>query len=391
MKSKIFIFALLFVITILILIFTGIISSLVEKSQNKVISHEPYKISAKATKLHDTLLIGDLHADSTLWDRDLLELSDYGHVDIPRMLKGNLAIQVFTSVTKSPSGQNLHRNSDDATDSITQLAVVQAWPMDTWNSLAARAIFQAKKLASMEQRSPDKFQLILNQSDLKIFVERRNKGKTVVAGLLGTEGSHALDGELENIDILFDNGFRMMSLQHFFDNKLGGSLHGVSKAGLTEFGREALKIMQAKDILIDVAHSSEKVVDEVLKLSVKPLIVSHTGFYGNCKSERNISDELMIRIAKAGGIIGVGYWDLAVCDASPKGIVKAIRYGIELVGVDHVSLGSDYDGAIEEPFDVSELAVLTDEMLKVNFTENEIRKVMGENMIRFLLDNLPKK
>jgi len=389
MKSKGTIFFLLLIVTITALLFGGVISSLVEKSKNKVLPHQPYNISEISQKLHNSLLIGDLHADSTLWDRDLLELSEYGHVDIPRMQKGNLAIQMFTSVTKSPSGLNVHRNSADAIDSITQLALVQAWPIDTWNSLTARAILQAKKLASMEQRAPDKFKLILNQSDLKNFIERRNKGETAVAGLLGTEGSHALDGKLENINLLFDNGFRMMSLQHFFDNKLGGSLHGESNAGLTEFGREALKIMQAKDIMIDVAHSSEKVVDQVLNLSAKPLIVSHTGFYGNCKTERNISDELMIRIAKAGGIIGVGFWDLAVCDASPKGIVKAIRYGIELVGVDHVSLGSDYDGSIEAAFDVSELAVLTHEMLEAGFKENEIRKVMGGNMIRFLGENLP--
>ena len=389
MKSKSIIFVLLLIVTITALLFGGVISSLVEKSKNKVLLHKPYNISEKTQKLHNSLLIGDLHADSTLWDRDLLELSDYGHVDIPRMQKGNLAIQMFTSVTKSPAGLNVHQNSSDAVDSITQLALVQVWPIDTWTSLTARAVFQAKKLMSIAQKAPDQFQIILTQVDLKRFIGRRNNGETVVAGLIGTEGSHALDGHLKNIDVLFDNGFRMMSLQHFFDNKLGGSLHGESNAGLTEFGREALKMMQAKDIMIDVAHSSEKVVDEVLNLSVKPLIVSHTGFHGNCKTARNISDELMIRIAKAGGIIGVGFWDLAVCDASPKGIVKAIRYGINLVGVDHVALGSDYDGSIAAPFDVSELAILTEEMLKANFTENEIRKVMGENMIRFLADNLP--
>jgi len=389
MKSKSIIFVLLLIVTITALLFGGVISSLVEKSKNKVLLHKPYNISEKTQKLHNSLLIGDLHADSTLWDRDLLELSDYGHVDIPRMQKGNLAIQMFTSVTKSPAGLNVHQNSSDAVDSITQLALVQVWPIDTWTSLTARAVFQAKKLMSIAQKVPDQFQIILTQVDLKRFIGRRNNGETVVAGLIGTEGSHALDGHLKNIDVLFDNGFRMMSLQHFFDNKLGGSLHGESNAGLTEFGREALKMMQAKDIMIDVAHSSEKVVDEVLNLSVKPLIVSHTGFHGNCKTARNISDELMIRIAKAGGIIGVGFWDLAVCDASPKGIVKAIRYGINLVGVDHVALGSDYDGSIAAPFDVSELAILTEEMLKANFTENEIRKVMGENMIRFLADNLP--
>jgi len=180
-----------------------------------------------------------------------------------------------------------------------------------------------------------------------------------------------------------------MSLQHFFDNKLGGSLHGESGAGLTEFGRQAVDKMLASGIMIDVAHSAPQVVEDVLARSDAPLIVSHTGFYGHCKSARNISDELMQKIAANGGIIGVGYWDAAVCDANPKGIVAAMRYGIELVGEDHVALGSDYDGSIAAPFDSSELAALTHEMLEANFTEIEIRKVMGENMMRYLAKNLP--
>jgi microsomal dipeptidase-like Zn-dependent dipeptidase len=85
----------------------------------------------------------------------------------------------------------------------------------------------------------------------------------------------------------------------------------------------------------------------------------------------------------------VGYWDGAVCDATPQSIVRAIRYGIDLVGENHVALGSDYDGSISAPFDTSELIILTDEMLKARFSEVEIRKVMGENMMRFLRDNLP--
>jgi membrane dipeptidase len=94
-------------------------------------------------------------------------------------------------------------------------------------------------------------------------------------------------------------------------------------------------------------------------------------------------------IAAAGGLVGVGYWDAAVCDVSADGIVAALRYGIDLLGEDHVALGSDFDGATTVPFDTSELAVLTQKMLEAGFTETEIRKVMGENLIRFLQENLP--
>ncbi|MEH6910127.1 MAG: dipeptidase [Oceanicoccus sp.] len=362
-----------------------------EKNMNIVLPHADYLISNEAEKLHQTLTIGDLHSDSTLWARNLLEKSDRGHVDIPRMREGNVALQMFTSVTKSPRGQNYAKNSAEAGDNITLLAVVQRWPVETWSSLTARALYQAEKLHQFEFSAPEELMIVKSGQQVRELLRRRKANDPIVGGLLGIEGSHALDGKLENIQVLYDAGFRMMGLQHFFDNRLGGSLHGESGVGLTDFGSQTVKQMQRIGVIVDVAHSSEQVVKDVLQLSTAPLIVSHTGFYGNCPSDRNISDELMVSIASAGGIIGVGYWDAAVCEATPQGIIKAIRYGIGLVGVDHVALGSDYDGSIAAPFDTSELAVLTHEMLEAEFSIEEIRKVMGGNMMRFFEKNLPSQ
>jgi microsomal dipeptidase-like Zn-dependent dipeptidase len=97
----------------------------------------------------------------------------------------------------------------------------------------------------------------------------------------------------------------------------------------------------------------------------------------------------MQRIASQGGLIGIGYWEGAVCDISPAGIARSIVYAVNLVGEDHVALGSDYDGATQVAFDTSELAVLTDELLKAGLPEETIAKVMGGNLIRFLRANLP--
>jgi microsomal dipeptidase-like Zn-dependent dipeptidase len=99
----------------------------------------------------------------------------------------------------------------------------------------------------------------------------------------------------------------------------------------------------------------------------------------------------MSDIAQAGGLIGVGYWDAAVCGTSIKNITESIRYGINLVGINHIALGSDFDGTINSPIDVAELYKLTDRLLKEDFTPEEIRKVMGENLIRFLKEQLPLK
>ena len=131
-------------------------------------------------------------------------------------------------------------------------------------------------------------------------------------------------------------------------------------------------------------------VRDVLELSSRPVILSHGGVRGACDTARNLDDELMVEVARAGGILGVGFWDAAVCDPSPAGVVRAIRYAIDLMGVDHVALGSDYDGAVAVMFDSGELAVLTHEMLQAGFREAEIRAVMGENVQRFMLENLPE-
>ena len=389
MTKKILLNSLLFIV-ILVASALMILPKMLDKSMNPVSEHAPFVVSEEAQALHNTLIVGDWHADSALWNRDLKKTYDYGHADIPRLQAGNVALQMFTTVTKSPSGQNYDSNETGANDNITALAIVQRWPIKTWSSLFERAMYQANKIKDLEKRDPENFMLIESQYDLGIFLLKRVNNPKMVGGLIGTEGSHALDGNLDNIERLYENSFRMMSLQHFFDNKLGGSLHGTSGAGLTEFGRQAIDEMQRLDIIIDVSHSSENVVKDVLSISNQPLVISHTGFNGYCKSPRNISDSLMIEIAEKGGLIGVGFWDAAVCDNTPKSVAEAIIYGIGLIGAEHVALGSDFDGTITPGFDTSELVAITHELLELGLGKEEIRKVMGENMLSFLQDNLPK-
>ena len=387
MKKYFIIFAL--VLAVSLGLFLTFAPAILDEERNVVVEHQAYEISDQAQQLHSSLLIGDWHADSLLWMRNLSEQYDYGHLDFPRMQQGNMALQMFTTVTKSPSGQNYERNSSDASDNITLLAMAQRWPTATWTSLAERALFQADKLYKLAARDPDNLMLIRSRIELAEFLERRLSNPTLIGGLLGTEGSHALDGDLANIQRLYNRGFRMMSLQHFFDNKLGGSLHGTSGAGLTQFGRDAVTEMLRLGIILDVSHSSEQVVVDTLAISDKPLIVSHTGFQGHCDSPRNISDGLMEQIAAAGGLIAVGFWDGAICGNSPATVAEAIVYGISLLGEDHVALGSDFDGTVTTSFDGSEMAVITQALLQANLSEQQIRKVMGENMLVYLQTYLP--
>lgn len=359
-----------------------------DKGMNVVKPHEPYAISAEARALHDDLFIVDLHSDSLLWDRDLLQESDYGQVDLPRLQRGNVAMQVFSATTKSPTGQNYESN-EAGTDTITALAIVQGWPYSAWLSLYGRAEFQLKKLLRIVQDSDGQMLFVRNKADLERLLGERKAGKRTVGAMYLIEGAHPLEGEIDNLDRLHAQGLHFVGLTHFFDNRIGGSLHGVSGEGLTPFGREVIKRADALGMNIDIAHASPQMVRDVLALAERPVILSHGGFKGLCDSPRNLDDALMREVAARGGIIGVGYWDATVCDDSPLGVVRAIRYGIELMGLEHIALGSDYDGTVATTFDTSELAALTQAMLDEGFTEDEIRAVMGGNMQRYLLEQLP--
>jgi len=183
------------------IVLSQIIWPKVDGDMNPVTAHSPYPVSKNAKALHDELWIADLHADNLLCD-------------------------------------------------ITRLAKAQLWPPRTWGSIYERAAYQAQRLQKLEKKG-----------EVHIIRTRADIAKTDrLLGLLLIEGAHPLEGDIKNIKRLYDEGFRAMGLQHFFDNELGGSMHGRSKAGLSEFGREAVLEMARQDIMIDVAHSSVQTV-----------------------------------------------------------------------------------------------------------------------------------
>jgi membrane dipeptidase len=376
----------LVVLTVAVAVFLSL-PRLVEERENQQWRRPPYTASDRARTLHRNLTIADLHADSLLWGRDLLRRSSYGHVDIPRLVEGNVALQVFSLPTKSPRGLNIESN-DDTTDDITRLAIVERWPPATWNSLTQRALYQARRLHQFASGSRGGFVVIESSADLASYLERRRRNGNITAGLLSIEGAHALDGKLENLDVLYRAGYRMMSPSHFFDNDIGGSSAGVHKTGLTEKGREWVRQMEARHMIVDLAHASARTIDDVLAIATRPVVVSHTGVKGTCNNNRNLSDDQIRAVARNGGLIGIGYWDTATCGTDARAIVKAMRYVSDRVGVEHVALGSDFDGAVKTPFDTTGLVEITDAMLEAGYSEQDIRMIMGENVVRFLQANL---
>jgi microsomal dipeptidase-like Zn-dependent dipeptidase len=374
-------------VAVLLAAFLVLAPAAVERHFNGV-TGPPRAVSQRARVLHQRLLIADLHADSLLWGRDLLAHGSRGHVDVPRMAEGNVALQAFTVVTKTPRGQNIESN-DDSTDNITLMALAQLWPPRTWRSLEQRALYQAGRLRDMAARSEGALTLVRSRGDLDEFLERRAGRRDLAAGFLGLEGAQSLEGDSERLDALFAAGYRMIAPVHFFDTAFGGSAHGVTKGGLTPAGRALVAGLERRSMALDLAHASAQTIDDALAIARRPVIVSHTGVKGTCDNARNLSDAQLRGVARTGGVIGIGFWETAVCGREPRDIARAIRHAVTVAGIDHVALGSDFDGAVATPFDAAGLPALTDALIAEGFSDDDIARIMGANAIRVLQNVLP--
>jgi microsomal dipeptidase-like Zn-dependent dipeptidase len=279
-----------------------------------------------------------MHADPLLWGRDLLKRASRGHVDLPRLIEGNVA----------------------------------------------------GRLQDMAEGSAGRLTLVRSRDDLRAHLARRAAGeRDNTAGFLALEGAQSLEGDLRNLDALVQAGYRMIAPVHFFDTEWGASAHGVSKGGLTEAGRALVRRLEESGVVLDLAHASPRTFADALAVSLRPVVVSHTGVRGTCDNVRNLSDEQLRGIARTGGVVGIGYWDTAVCGKDAAAVARAVRHAVSVAGADHVGLGSDFDGAVTVPFDTAHLPVVTDALLRAGLGEDDVAKVMGGNVVRVLGQTLP--
>ena len=363
--------------------FFGFLPGYVEGSMNQVDGKALIAVSDEAKALHKTLNIVDLHSDTLMWDRNLNDRVSRGHVDLPRLQDGNVALQLFSSVTKTPKNQNYDGNGADS-DNITLLTFAQLQPVKTWHSLVERSLYHAKKRSDAAAGSNGALAAVDSAADLDRLRAARQTALRPVGAMLTIEGLQNLEGKASNLDRLYDAGFRMAGLTHFFDNELAGSMHGLKKGGLTPFGRDIVRKMEAKGMIVDIAHLSHTGVAEVLAMATRPVVSSHGGVQATCKVNRNLTDDEVRGVAKTGGVIGIGYWDGAICSTDPRAAAKAKKHVRDLVGIQHVALGSDYDGATTVRFDTSQLVQVTQALMDEGFTAQEIRAVMGENALRVI-------
>ncbi len=391
------------IMVVAVALFLAFGPGIAEGRMNRIEGSGQWPVSARAKALHATLFVADMHADTLLWKRDFADAASRGHVDLPRLQQGNVALQILSSVTKTPKNQNYEANSGK-TDNITLLAVAQLQPVRTWHSLLERSLWHAEKLHRDAAAQGCALRIVLTQRDLaQLVADRENPGSCGVESsfataaivrptgtILSVEGAHNLEGRLANLDRLYDAGFRMIGLAHFFDNELAGSMHGVRKYGLTPFGLTVVRAMEAKGMIVDVAHCSHACFADVMRLAARPVVVSHGGVKATCNTNRNLTDDELRALARNGGVIGIGYWDAAVCAPTPAATARAIVHAVSVAGIDHVGLGSDFDGSVTTGFDTAHLDAVTQALIDAGLRDADIAQVMGGNVRRLLAAGLPR-
>jgi microsomal dipeptidase-like Zn-dependent dipeptidase len=147
--------------------------------------------------------------------------------------------------------------------------------------------------------------------------------------------------------------------------------------------------MEKRRMIVDLAHASPDTFADAIFAAKRPVVVSHTGVRGTCDNQRNLSDDQLRMVARNGGLVGIGYWKMAVCGDDAAAAARAIKHAVKIAGAAHVALGSDFDGAVATPFDAAHLDALVDALLAENVPEADIRRIMGENELEFFARNLP--
>jgi len=315
--------------------------------------------------IHKEAIVVDAHCDTLmqllpegLWGREprkLGERSEKGHVDLPRLVEGGVDCQVFAIYTA--------RQENEPWALRTALRMIDAF--------------------NRECSSNEGITLALSYGDI---IEANDRGR--VAAILSLEGCEPLMGDPALLRIFHRLGVRMASLTWNWRNPFAdgvGSKRAESR--LTEAGVEALREMERLGIVYDVSHLSDSCFWDVVELKRGPFIASHSNCRAICNHPRNLTDEMIKAIAAAGGVIGMNFSPSFICEgkATVERLVDHIDHIVELVGPDHVGLGSDFDGIGTTPEgleDVSKMPNITGELIRRGYSEKDVKKILGENFLR---------
>lgn len=252
----------------------------------------------------------------------------------------------------------------------------------------------AKKIIKKLDDEKDKFKNRIVQIYSSKDIEKVNNNQ--VGLILATENGSVIQENLENVDKLYEAGVRIMSIVWNNKNELASGAMEKEDEGLTELGIEFVKYLNQKNILVDVSHSSVKTFWDTSKISSKPIVASHSCVYNLCHHPRNLQDEQIKQIAKMNGIIGIAFCSSFLSEnniADISNVIEHIKYIKNLVGIDYVGIGSDFDGLEKEHIlndmkGIKDIDNLIDGLKAEGFCHREIEKVLGDNWIRVLKDNI---
>jgi len=368
-------------------------------------------ISARAKKLHFSSIVVDTHDDTTQRFRDgkfdLGPRNAAGSIDIPRMREGNLSAIFFSIWIPSK---------------ITGPEAVD------------RALVQIDAVREQVRKHPNDLVLATTAAEIR---EARKQGK--IATLMGVEGGHMINSDLGVLRSYAALGVRYMTLTHSGNDEWADS--STDKAvhnGLTDFGKEVVREMNRLGMMVDISHVSDKTFYDALEVSKAPLIASHSSCRAICDAPRNMTDQMMKDLAAKGGVVQINYHigflsqefrnaeranpelnkaiglevtkrcgenegcqliegDRLTREYVEQGkfprvdytkIIEHIDHAVKVAGIDHVGLGSDFDGA-NMPYgmeDASKLPRITEALLQKGYSEGDVKKILGENTLRLMTD-----
>ena len=332
-------------------------------------------ISDEALKIHQSGLLWDGHNDlpwqmkkkaaSSFDNVDIAQPTEF-HTDIPRLKKGGVKAQ-FWSV------------------------YVPAETRLTGNALL-QTLEQIELVHDMCRRYPDTFELARSAADVE-RIARSNK----IASLIGVEGGHSIQNSLQALRQLYQQGARYMTLTHSRTLAWADSCTDEAKNnGLSPFGKEVVREMNRLGILVDLSHVSPKCMKDALEVTQAPVIFSHSSARAISDHVRNVPDDVLRLTAKNGGVVMVTFVsafivpkrnedDATASFGSYKTVVDHIEHVIEVAGIEHVGIGSDFDGVTRLPFGLKDVAgypVITQELLNRGYSKEDIHKVLGGNVLR---------
>ncbi len=369
------------------------------------------EISARAKKLHFSCIVVDTHDDTTQrfldGKFDIGERSSSGSIDIPRMKEGGLGAIFFSIWIPSKV------TGPEAVD---------------------RAITQIDAVREQVRKHPKDMTLATTAAEVR---EARKQGK--IAALIGVEGGHMINSSLAVLRSYAALGVRYMTLTHYGNDEWADS--STDKAvhnGLTDFGKDVVREMNRIGVIVDISHVSDKTFYDALEVSKAPLFASHSSCRAICDAPRNMTDQMMKDLAAKGGVVQINYHvgflneefrdaekadpeinkaisaevtkrcgenegcqliegDRITREYVEQGklprvdfsrIIEHIDHAVKVAGVEHVGLGSDFDGA-NMPYgmeDATKLPKITEALLKKGYSEGDVKKILGENTLRVMTE-----